>query len=144
MNGPEAVQNECPFSADFQDEETLSAQQSTTQALHFAFDDNCVGAREEAVFLHHVLVHPVKFQDDNLAGHSRSQQHLAGTAASAQRLEEELLPCQELSRQGSEKTAFHLAFNIDGRGTSYHRTRLGFDVLTSRQFHPHHGKCPWI
>ena len=61
VNGPEAVQNECPLPADFQNEETLSTQQSTTQALHFTFDDDRVGAREKTVFLHHVFVHTIEF-----------------------------------------------------------------------------------
>ena len=73
VNGPEAVQHERSFSTDLEDEETLSPQQSAAQALHFAFDDDPVGAGQETVFLDHVLIHTVEFQDNDFAWHRRGQ-----------------------------------------------------------------------
>jgi hypothetical protein len=91
MDGSEAVQHEHPFPADFQNEEALPAQQSPAHTLHLAFDDDRVGTREEPVFLHHILIHAIEFQDGNFAGHSWSQQRFASASVGAQRLEEELL-----------------------------------------------------
>jgi hypothetical protein len=97
VNGPETIQNKRPLPADIQNEETFSTQQPTAQALHFIFDHDPLCACKEPVFLHHIIVHTIEFQNDNFPRYRWGQQCFAGASTCAQGLKKEFLPGEEFS-----------------------------------------------
>src|SRR5690349_6413182 len=96
VDGAEAVQQEGPFSTDFEYKEPLPAQQSPAQALHLVIQFDRLGAGKKSVLLHHVLVDAVELQHDDFSGNRRRQEYLARPSARPKRLEEKLFAGQEL------------------------------------------------
>ncbi len=144
MDGPETVEDQLTDPADLENKKAFPAQQAPREALHLALDLHALCAGQKPVFLHHVFVHAVEFQQHDFAGNRRRQQDFSRSTTGPQCLEEKLLTAQHLPRECPQKSTFHLAFDIDGRRGGDHGAGLGLHRLAGIQIHPHHRKSPGI